>query len=289
MSRYYRRRRRGNNNNELINLLFKGLIYFIALPVFIVIWIIKLTDKQKIKNNNINSNNKISDNKKVILNEKGKKYNLIKHIFLITTIILFGLFIYFAYGLKLNGYACPITLILSICTIIVTAVFDKLAKKESYNKENYDCNNYPKNKEQQNINLQSVDTNKSQYHIKVKTITDNEKYFLDIIKKHFGKDYDIRVQVPLSSIIEKEKDFENQYQNELNRVIDIGIFDKETTYPLLLIEINDSTHHRKDRQVRDAKVKNICEQANLKLIAFWTEYSNTEEYVFNRINENLGR
>ena len=25
-----------------------------------------------------------------------------------------------------------------------------------------------------------------------------------------------------------------------------------------------------------------------KLIAFWTEYSNTEEYIFNRINTNLG-
>ena len=141
--------------------------------------------------------------------------------------------------------------------------------------------------EEINYTFNTEENNKSKYHVKAKTITDNEKYFLDIIKKHFKQDYDIRIQVPLSSVIEKEKEFERQYQNELNRIIDIGIFDKDTSYPLLLIEINDPTHFKKDRQVRDAKVKNICDQAGIKLIAFWTNYSNTEEYILNRVNTNL--
>lgn len=77
------------------------------------------------------------------------------------------------------------------------------------------------------------------YTIKKSQISECEKYFYDILKKNFSKDYDIRPQVPLSSIIEKEKSFSREYQNELNRVIDFGIFNKETQEPLLLIEIND--------------------------------------------------
>lgn len=134
---------------------------------------------------------------------------------------------------------------------------------------------------------QENDITKNIYHVKSKTITNNEKYFIDIINKHFSNNYEIRPQVPLSSIIEKEKEFDRQYQNELNRIIDIGIFNKNTSYPLLLIEINDNTHKRKDRQIRDAKVKSICEQAGIKIIAFWTDYSNTEEYIINCINTNL--
>ncbi len=48
-------------------------------------------------------------------------------------------------------------------------------------------------------------------------------------------------QVNLASIIKKEKDFPTQYQNELYRNIDFGIFDKDTMEVKLLIEINDKT------------------------------------------------
>ena len=141
-----------------------------------------------------------------------------------------------------------------------------------------------------NKNTKNIKTNNNtKYHIKDKTISDCEMYFYNIIKKHFGDKYDIRVQVPLSSVIEKEKDFERQYQNELYRSIDIGIFDLKTTAPLLLIEINDRTHHNKDRKARDGKVKEICNQAGLPLLTFWTEYSNTENYIIKRIRENLER
>ena len=203
---------------------------------------------------------------------KRQRYNIIAYTTLIISIILFNIFLYLVYKIKLNGEISPIILILSISTFITFIIFYKKSRNLS---------------EEINYTFNTEENNKSKYHVKAKTITDNEKYFLDIIKKHFKQDYDIRIQVPLSSVIEKEKEFERQYQNELNRIIDIGIFDKDTSYPLLLIEINDPTHFKKDRQVRDAKVKNICDQAGIKLIAFWTNYSNTEEYILNRVNTNL--
>ena len=125
------------------------------------------------------------------------------------------------------------------------------------------------------------------YTIKKSQMSECEKYFYDILTKHFSSDYDIRPQVPLSSIIEKEKSFSREYQNELNRIIDFGLFDKQTTTPLLLIEINDRTHHESKRIYRDQKVKDICEQAGIKLIAFWSEYSNTEQYIVERISKEL--
>lgn len=136
---------------------------------------------------------------------------------------------------------------------------------------------------------QKIENTKQTYHLKTKTISDNEKYFLDIIRKHYGHQYEIRPQVPLSNIIEKEKHFSREYQNELNRIIDIGIFDKETTMPLLLIEINDSTHRQKHRKERDKKVKNICAEAQINLITFWTDYSNTEQYIVERISKELNK
>lgn len=121
------------------------------------------------------------------------------------------------------------------------------------------------------------------YTIKKSQISECEKYFYDILKKNFSKDYDIRPQVPLSSIIEKEKSFSREYQNELNRVIDFGIFNKETQEPLLLIEINDKTHNQSNRKDRDRKVQSICNSAGIKLITFWTKFDNKEDYIVNRV------
>lgn len=121
------------------------------------------------------------------------------------------------------------------------------------------------------------------YTIKKSQMSECEKYFYDILTIHFSSDYDIRPQVPLSSIIEKEKSFSREYQNELNRVIDFGIFNRETSEPLLLIEINDKTHNQSSRKERDKKVQSICNSAGIKLIAFWTKFDNKEEYIVNRV------
>lgn len=118
-------------------------------------------------------------------------------------------------------------------------------------------------------------------------MTKNEQYFYNIINKAFSDKYLIMPQVNLASILNKKKQYQNEYQNELFRNIDFGIFDKETTAPLLLIEINDKSHNEKKRQYRDVKVKGILQNANIKLITFYTKFTNKEDYIINRIKENL--
>lgn len=137
------------------------------------------------------------------------------------------------------------------------------------------------------IDCVSKKNNQKQYSVKNSLTTEYENRFYKILKSNFSDKYEIHPQIPLSSIIEKHKDFENQYQNELYRIIDFGIFTKESLKPLLLIEINDKTHKTKGRRERDNKVKEICDIANIELITFWTDYPNTEEYITNRIKKSL--
>lgn len=118
-------------------------------------------------------------------------------------------------------------------------------------------------------------------------MSEYEKYFYEILSKNFAQEYIIMPQVNLASIIEKIKDFPKQYQNELYRNIDFGIFDINSMKPLLLIEINDKTHNQPDRIKRDLKVKEICNQAKIKLITFYTNYDNKQNYIVSRIKKEL--
>lgn len=118
-------------------------------------------------------------------------------------------------------------------------------------------------------------------------MSEYEKYFYEILSKNFAQHYIIMPQVNLASIIEKIKDFPKQYQNELYRNIDFGVFDKNSMKPLLLIEINDKTHNQPDRIKRDLKVKEICNQANIKLITFYTKYDNKPNYIISRVKKEL--
>ena len=117
-------------------------------------------------------------------------------------------------------------------------------------------------------------------------MTESEQYFYNILKE-IEEDYDVKIQpqINLTSIIEKT--INHKYANELFRNIDFGIFDKNYSKLLLAIEINDSSHYRTDRIIRDKKVDKILSEANIKLIKFYTDYPNEKLYVINRILNNL--
>ncbi|MDR1138833.1 MAG: DUF2726 domain-containing protein [Clostridiales bacterium] len=80
--------------------------------------------------------------------------------------------------------------------------------------------------------------------------------------------YTVLQQVPLSNIIDKVS--HNAFRNELFRVIDYCIVERSSYKPILLIELNDASHKKSDRRLRDQKVKDICNIANINLIFFYT-------------------
>jgi len=132
--------------------------------------------------------------------------------------------------------------------------------------------------------LKNNNNNKTTQQYNSKSIlTDYEKFFFNIINEEFSNDYFVMPQVNLASIVKKIKDFPSQYQNELNRNIDIGIFDKNNMQPILLIEINDKTHNQKSRIDRDKKVHNICNIAQIPIITFYSNLPNKKDYIIKRI------
>ena len=117
-------------------------------------------------------------------------------------------------------------------------------------------------------------------------MTEPEKnFFLKL--KNLEPQYKIIPQINLSTIIEKISN--ERYRTELFRNIDYAIFTSDLSKVLLLIELNDSTHKEYQRKKRDIKVHQICKDANIPLMTFYTNYPNETQYVLNRILSEINK
>ncbi|MCH5161942.1 MAG: DUF2726 domain-containing protein [Clostridiales bacterium] len=117
----------------------------------------------------------------------------------------------------------------------------------------------PKEKEKAKLN--------SRYAKKARLISEAEYEFLQMLKQISPDKYEVVPQVALASVIDKKTN--TAYRNELFRVCDYCFVDRDTYEPLLLVELNDSSHNRSDRRARDEKVAAICADAKLPLVTFW--------------------
>ena len=117
-------------------------------------------------------------------------------------------------------------------------------------------------------------------------LTNNE---YDFLTKFIDLEDELHInivpQVNLASIIQKVSN--SRFNTELFRNIDFGIFSADYSKVLLLIELNDESHNNFHRKKRDIKVHEICNKAGIKLITFYTRYSNEKEYVKRRILKEL--
>lgn len=157
---------------------------------------------------------------------------------------------------------------ITITAVIVVFIIKNIIKKDSQ----YEIQN----------NQLKKDTKQAVYQKKATYLTNAELEFYNVIKDIVGNNYIALPQIPLSQIINKTSNY--KYQNELYRIIDIGIFTKDYT-PLICIEINDNTHHNKQRYLRDLKVKKILHKANIPIITLWTEYGINRDYIKRRISK----
>lgn len=122
------------------------------------------------------------------------------------------------------------------------------------------------------------------YQKRKKFMTYNERIFYNkLIELEDEYNLKIQPQINLATIIKKKNNNYYKRVNELFRNIDFGIFSKNYNDLLLLIELNDKSHNKKERKLRDEKVKDIVKEAGIKLITFHTNFPNKEEYVKNRI------
>ena len=121
------------------------------------------------------------------------------------------------------------------------------------------------------------------YKLKDSLLTQTEIEYFNVLDFYFGKDYRILPQINLASVIDK---IGEGFRTELFRNVDFGIFGEDFR-PILLIEINDDTHTRKDRIERDEKVNLIVKKARIPLVTFWTRDGIDGETIYKTIKKYL--
>lgn len=117
---------------------------------------------------------------------------------------------------------------------------------------------------------------------KKKLLTNCEMDYYKIIQEILPKEYILQPQICLASII--NINFGGAYN--LFRITDFGIFDTDGNIKML-IEINDKSHYEPHRIKRDREVNEICKQAKIPLVTFWTTYAIDRNYIAKRIYEYL--
>ena len=126
-----------------------------------------------------------------------------------------------------------------------------------------------------------------EYRRKNAVLTRSEAEAFSLLKELFGEKYEIFPQVPLVAVIDKIT--QTSYRTELFRVADFLIADRVTFAPLILIEIDDSSHFRSDRAERDRKVNEICERARLPIVRFSPSDLHDVHFVKNTVKRNMLR
>jgi len=127
----------------------------------------------------------------------------------------------------------------------------------------------------------NIKVSKKSYKIKPFMTNAEQCFYQKLLHLEECGNFKIVPQVNLASIIKKVS--KERFQTELYRNVDFAIFDKSLTTLFLLIELNDNSHNTYRRKNRDKKVKEICENANIKLITFYNKYSNKSEYIIERV------
>ena len=123
----------------------------------------------------------------------------------------------------------------------------------------------------------------ARYVLKDSLMTQTEIEYYNVLEFYFGGEYRVLPQVNLASVIDKVGE---GFRNELFRNVDFGIFD-ENFRPIVLIEINDGSHNRKDRIERDEKVNLIAKKARIPLVTFWTKDGIDRETIYNTVKKYL--
>lgn len=104
----------------------------------------------------------------------------------------------------------------------------------------------------------------AEYTVKPSLLSVPEQDFYHVLSQVVSDKHMIVIQPAYITFIDKKT--MTSYRNELFRVADFLIADRFTFKPLLVIELNDASHKRADRQLRDEKMSAILKNAGLPLL-----------------------
>jgi len=109
-----------------------------------------------------------------------------------------------------------------------------------------------------------------------------ERRFHDLLSRNFGENWQIFAKVRMADLVDlvNEPKDRGRYINWiLTRHLDFVICDKSRQRPLLVIELDDSSHAKYDRRESDQFKTSVFEQAGLPLRRFRVKAYNDAEVV----------
>lgn len=113
-------------------------------------------------------------------------------------------------------------------------------------------------------------TSKWPYLKKDSFLTEAERKFYLVLSEIIGNDYLIFSKVRMADLLYLPKMNNSDYYHYQNKIqskhVDFLICDKENIKPLLVVELDDSSHLRLDRITRDILVDRIFESAQLPIL-----------------------
>ena len=112
-------------------------------------------------------------------------------------------------------------------------------------------------------------------------MTNAEREFFKVLHLAEQDKYYIVPQVQLSKIVEVEKgNWHYEYKNKINlKSVDFVLFDREYFTPQIVIELDDSSHSRLDRQERDSFVDSVMQKTGIKIVHIKTALTYSQEEI----------
>ncbi|HOX10815.1 MAG TPA: DUF2726 domain-containing protein [Candidatus Moranbacteria bacterium] len=136
-----------------------------------------------------------------------------------------------------------------------------------------------------------VKTSKWPYLKKDSLLTEAERKFYLVLLETIGNDYLIFSKVRMADLLYLPKMNNSQYYHYQNKIqskhVDFLICDKENIKPLLVVELDDSSHLKIDRILRDELVNEIFKNAKLPIFHVRASANYEKESLLSQIKSNL--
>lgn len=116
----------------------------------------------------------------------------------------------------------------------------------------------------------SSDTENLPYALRRAVMSPAERSFFGILEQAVDtSQYYIFPQAPLASLVYVPRGTESYLRHEnriRSKVVDFVLCTRDTVAPVLVIELDDSSHERDDRQERDAFVDSVMDKVGLPIL-----------------------
>lgn len=138
----------------------------------------------------------------------------------------------------------------------------------------------------------SVDKIEYPYHVRDDFLSPAEQSFYLVLKTSVGDSWLVCPKVALGDLFYAKSNDHSKYRTYTNKIdrkhVDFLLCDPKTVRPIVGIELDDKSHQRSDRQIRDAFVEKVFQAANLPLVRIPVKHSYSTAEINSALAPYLG-